>query len=242
MYTQTNGAYSIAELYAKRNNISLSRSECKQHPRRLSVFEWSRVRQAGYINNLLRGVASPPKVFIYAPLNSGKGAVLDGRQRLKAFFSYLDDNFSIGEAPIDSWAGKTYEQLRASSHHLADALMQASCEVSVINATNYWEAAVATYPQICGHSNLPPHLREDVMRTHGMLMRYLANGDPIFDSENFCDQRVLNLKKSTERMHIRIMSPTPPASAYYRHLEAIQWQIRATEFVARHHRRGAIPC
>lgn len=180
----------VHDLYAMRDRIGLSRSECKQPPRYRSLFEWGKAQQAYYLNNLTGGITSPPKVFIYEPfIDSSKAAVLDGRQRLKAIFSYLDGNYPLGEAAPDGWAGKTYKQLQATIPELADALMHTHCQTSVINATSYWEAAIATYPQICGHT------RETVEIEQQMLMHYLDDygldyRDPdcnIFTDKEYCD-------------------------------------------------------
>ena len=43
MYLQTDHTCSIADLYARRDSIGLSRSECKQPHHHRSLFEWGRV-------------------------------------------------------------------------------------------------------------------------------------------------------------------------------------------------------
>ena len=230
-----------------RDRIGLSRSECKQPPRHRSLFEWGKSQQAYYLNNLAGGITRPPKVFIYEPFtSSGKAAVLDGRQRLKALFSYLDGNFPMGETAPDGWTGKTYKQLQATTPELADALMRTPCQTSVINATSYWEAAVAVYPQICGHT------RETVELEQQLLMHYLDYYgldycDPdcnIFTDKEYCDWEVSNLKKSINGIEFRytgLRVPVPQLSPR-EYSKTVEWQIRATEFVARHHHRGVIPC
>lgn len=247
MYLQTDHTCSIADLYARRDSIGLSRSECKQPPHHRSLFEWGKSQQAYYLNNLTGGIASSPKVFIYEPFtDSSKAAVLDGHQRLKAIFSYLDGNFPTGETAPDGWAGKTYKQLQATTPELADALMRTPCQTSVINATSYWEAAVAVYPQICGHA------RETVELEQQLLMHYLDYYgldycDPdcnIFTDKEYCDWEVSNLKKSINGIEFRytgLRVPVPQLSPR-ECSKTVEWQIRATEFVARHHHRGAIPC
>lgn len=238
MPTVTEQTLTVRDLYAMRDNIGLSRKECKQPPRIRSLFEWGKAQQAYYLNNLTGGITSPPKVFICDPLNSSKSAILDGRQRLKAIFSYLDGNFSLGEAAPDGWAGKTYKQLQAAAPHLADALMRTSCEVSVINATSYWEAAITAYPQICGHT------RETVKLEQELLMLSLDVGSIIFMDKEFCDARLASLQKSPEsrfrywRAGMRSLITFPDFEC----TKSLENQIRATEFVARHHHRGAIPC
>lgn len=113
MPTVTEQTLTVHNLYAMRDNIGLSRSECKQPPRHRSLFEWGKAQQAYYLNNLTGGITSPPKVFIYEPFtDSSKAAVLDGRQRLKAIFSYLDGNYPLGETAPDGWAGKTTSSYR----------------------------------------------------------------------------------------------------------------------------------
>lgn len=167
MPTVTEQTLTVHNLYAMRDNIGLSRSECKQPPRHRSLFEWGKAQQAYYLDNLLWSITSPPVVYIWEPVDgSGKGAVLDGRQRLKAIFSYLDGNYPLGETAPDGWAGKTYKQLQTTAPNLADALMRTPCGTSVINAASYWEAAIATYPQICGHT------RETVLKEQETLMRF----------------------------------------------------------------------
>lgn len=239
MPTVTEQTLTVHNLYAMRDNIGLSRSECKQPPRHRSLFEWGKAQQAYYLNNLASGITSPPKVFIYEPFtDSSKAAVLDGRQRLKALFSYLDGNFPTGETAPDGWAGKTYKQLQAATPELADALMRTPCQTSVINATSYWEAAVAVYPQICGHT------RETVSNEQQMLMHYLDTNDGIFADKEFCDRKVGDLKKSIngiEFCYTGLRVPVPQLSPR-EYSKTVEWQIRATEFVARHHHRGVIPC
>lgn len=194
----------VHDLYAMRDRIGLSRSECKQPPRYRSLFEWGKAQRAYYLNNLTGGITSPPKVFIYEPfIDSSKAAVLDGRQRLKAIFSYLDGNYPLGEAAPDGWAGKTYKQLQAT-------------------------------------------IPED---DYGLDYR-----DPdcnIFTDKEYCDWEVSNLKmgiahqKRTARIEFRYTGlrvpvpqlPSPDVSKMIAEL-----QIRATEFVTRHHHKGAIPC
>lgn len=239
MPTVTEQTLTVHDLYDVRDRIGLSRSECKQPPRHRSLFEWGKNQQAYYLNNLASGITSPPKVFIYEPFtDSSKAAVLDGRQRLKALFSYLDGNFPTGETAPDGWAGKTYKQLQATTPELADALMRTPCQTSVINATSYWEAAVAVYPQICGHT------RETVSNEQQMLMHYLDTNDGIFADKEFCDRKVGDLKKSINGIEFRytgLRVPVPQLSPC-EYSKTVEWQIRATEFVARHHHRGIIPC
>lgn len=253
MYIQTDGAYSIAELCAKRNHIGLSRSECKQPPRHRSLFEWGKAQQAYYLDNLLWSITSPPVVYIWEPVDgSGKGAVLDGRQRLKAIFSYLDGNYPLGKTMPGGWAGKTYNRLLATNPHLAETILQTPIQVVTIQATSYWEAAIATYPQICGHT------RETVELEQQMLMHYLDDygldyRDPdcnIFTDKEYCDWEVSNLKmgiahqKRTAQIEFRYTGLRVPVPQLSPHVfsKITEWQIRATEFVARHHHRGAIPC
>lgn len=235
----TEQTLTVHDLYAMRDRIGLSRSECKQPPRHRSLFEWGKAQQAYYLNNLTGGITSPPKVFIYESFtDSSKAAVLDGRQRLKALFSYLDGNYPLGETAPDGWAGKTYKQLQTTTPELADALMRTPCQTSVINATSYWEAAVAVYPQICGHT------RETVSNEQQMLMHYLDTNDGIFADKEFCDRKVGDLKKSINGIEFRytgLRVPVPQLSPR-EYSKTVEWQIRATEFVARHHHRGIIPC
>ena len=172
---------------------------------------------------------------------------MDGRQRLKAIFSYLDGNFPMGETAPDGWAGKTCKQLQATTPELAGALMRTPCQTSVINATSYWEAAIATYPQICGYRN------ETAEREQQILQSCLDNEDDIFTDKEYCDWRVSNLKmmiahqKRTAQIEFRctergrgVLVPQFPPHGISTMIA--EWQLRATELVARHHHRGAIPC
>ena len=242
MYTQTNGAYSIAELYAKRNNISLSRSECKQPPRHRSLFEWGKAQQAYYLDNLLWSITSPPVVYIWEPVDgSGKGAVLDGRQRLKAIFSYLDGNYPLGKTMPGGWAGKTYNRLLATNPHLTETILQTPIQVVTIQATSYWEAAIATYPQICGHTYKTVKLEQEMLMHQLDLADYRDPDCNIFTDEEYCDWEVSNLKKSIDGIeyHVNRLTPLSPRLPY---LKETRWQIRATKFVARHHHRGVVSC
>ena len=242
MYTQTNGAYSIAELYAKRNNISLSRSECKQPPRHRSLFEWGKAQHAYYLDNLLWSITSPPVVYIWEPVDgSGKGAVLDGRQRLKAIFSYLDGNYPLGKTMPGGWAGKTYNRLLATNPHLTETILQTPIQVVTIQATSYWEAAIATYPQICGHTYKTVKLEQEMLMHQLDLADYRAPDCNIFTDEEYCDWEVSNLKKSIDGIeyHVNRLTPLSPRLPY---LKETRWQIRATKFVARHHHRGVVSC
>lgn len=108
-----------------------------------------------------------------------------------------------------------------------------------IQATSYWEAAIAAYPQICGHTH------ETVPNEQAMLMRFLDAGDGIFGSKEFCDWRVGNLKKSINGIgfcYTGLRVPVPQLQPHDISKTITEWQIRATEFVARHHHRGTIPC
>lgn len=239
MCIQTDGAYSIAELYAKRNHIGLSRSECKQPPRHRSLFEWGKAQQAYYLDNLLWSITSPPVVYIWEPVDgSGKGAVLDGRQRLKSIFSYLDGNYPLGKTMPGGWAGKTYNRLLATNPHLAETILQTPIRVVTIQALSYWEAAITAYPQICGHT------RETVKLEQELLMLSLDMGSIIFMDKEFCDARLASLQKSPEsrfrywRAGMRSLITFPDFEC----TKSPENQIRATEFVARHHHRGVIPC
>lgn len=250
MPTVTEQTLTVHDLYAMRDNIGLSRMECKQPPRTRSLFEWDRGQQAYYLNNLARNIMSPPVVYIWEPSDRfGKGAVLDGRQRLKALFSYLDGNFRRRGIAPGEWSGKDYIRLLANKPHLAQALQQTPIQAVTIQAASYWEAAIAAYPQICGHT------RETVELEQQMLMHYLDYYgldycDPdcnIFTDKEYCDWEVSNLKmglarqKKTEFRYTGLRVPVPQLSD--RTVSKItEWQIRATEFVAKHHHRGAIPC
>lgn len=106
-----------------------------------------------------------------------------------------------------------------------------------IQALSYWEAAIATYPEICGHRD------ETVEREQWMLQSYLADGSRIFASKEQCDQRVRTLED--------LLSPSIPYMSNFHadllapnreFLEMTRWQVEAIKFVARHHHRGVIPC
>lgn len=134
----TEQTLTVHDLYVMRDNIGLSRSECKQPPRHRSLFEWGKAQQAYYLNNLTGGITSPPVVYIWEPVDgSGKGAVLDGRQRLKAIFSYLDGNYPLGKTMPGGWAGKTYNRLLATNPHLAETLLQTPIQMVTIQAPSY---------------------------------------------------------------------------------------------------------
>lgn len=238
MPTATEQTLTVHDLYAMRDNIGLSRKECKQPPRTRSLFEWGKAQQAYYLDNLLWSITSPPVVYIWEPVDgSSKGAVLDGRQRLKAIFSYLDGNYPLGKTMPGGWAGKTYNRLLATSPHLAETILQTPIQVVTIQALSYWEAAIATYPEICGHCD------ETVEREQWMLQSYLADGSRIFASKEQCDQRVRTLED--------LLSPSIPYMSNFHadllapnreFLEMTRWQVEAIKFVARHHHRGVIPC
>lgn len=235
----TKQTLTVRDLYDARDNIGLSRKECKQPPRTRSLFEWGKAQQAYYLDNLLWSITSPPVVYIWEPVDgSGKGAVLDGRQRLKAIFSYLDGNYPLGKTMPGGWAGKTYNRLLATNPHLAETILQTPIRVVTIQALSYWEAAIATYPEICGHAH------KTVLKEQEMLMRYLDMEDDIFTDEDYCDWRVSNLKMGIEKFKRK-----PPLSPHeylksegWQKVKAMKSELRATEFVARHHSRGVIPC
>lgn len=250
MPTVTEQILTVHDLYALRDNIGLSRKECKQPPRTRSLFEWGKAQQACYLNDLTQNCTIPPLVHIWEPSDRfGKGAVLDGRQRLKAIFSYLDGNYPLGKTMPGGWAGKTYNRLLATNPQLAQTILETPIQVVTIQAPSYWEAAIAVYPQICGHT------RETVELEQQMLMHYLDDygldyRDPdcnIFTDKEYCDWEVSNLKmwlarqKKTEFRYTGLRVPVPQLSNH-EVSKIAEWQIRATEFVARHHHRGVIPC
>lgn len=239
MPTVTEQTLTVHDLYAMRDRIGLSRRECEQPPRVRSLYEWGRGQQAYYLNDLTQNFTSPPLVHIWEPSDgSGKGAVLDGRQRLKAIFSYLDGNFRRREIAPGEWIGKDYIQLLANKPHLAQALQQTPIQTVTIQAPSYWEAAIAAYPQICGHT------RETVKLEQELLMLSLDVGSIIFMDKECCDARLASLQKSPEsrfrywRAGMRSLITFPDFEC----TKSPENQIRATEFVVRHHHRGVIPC
>lgn len=232
----------VRDLYDARDNIGLSRKECKQPPRTRSLFEWGKAQQAYYLDNLLWSITSPPVVYIWEPVDgSGKGAVLDGRQRLKAIFSYLDGNYPLGKTMPGGWAGKTYNRLLATNPHLTETILQTPIQVVTIQATSYWEAAIATYPQICGHTYKTVKLEQEMLMHQLDLADYRDPDCNIFTDEEYCDWEVSNLKKSIDGIeyHVNRLTPLSPRLPY---LKETRWQIRATKFVARHHHRGVVSC
>lgn len=46
MSTTTKQTLTVRDLYAMRNNIGLSRKECRQPPQTRSLFEWGKAQQA----------------------------------------------------------------------------------------------------------------------------------------------------------------------------------------------------
>lgn len=247
MPTATEQTLTVHDLYAMRNRIGLSRRECKQPPRTRSVYEWDRGRQAHYLNDLMLHFTSPPDVYIWEPSDRfDKGAVLDGRQRLKAFFSYLDGNFQRREIAPGEWVLKDHIQLLATTPHLAQVLLQTPIQVVTIQATSYWEAAITVYPQICGHTRETVEL-EQQMLTHYLNDYGLDYRDPdcnIFTDKEYCDWEVSNLKMGIEKFKRK--PPLSPReymnSEGWQKVKAMKSELRATEFVARHHSRGVIPC
>lgn len=249
MSTATKQTLTVHDLYDVRDNIGLSRKECKQPPRTRSLFEWGKAQQAYYLDDLMRNITSPPVVYVWEPVDvSGKGAVLDGRQRLKAIFSYLDGNYALeelGETEFEGWAGKPYIRLVVNNPHFVQVVRQTPIQVVTIQAPSYWEAAITVYPQICGHTHETTELEQE------MLMRDLDAEDDIFTDKEYCDWRVSNLKmgiahqKRTAQIEFRytgLRVPVPQLPSPDVSKMIAEWQIRATEFVARHHHRGAIPC
>lgn len=122
---------------------------------------------------------------------------------------------------------------------LVALVIESPCEGQnpTIQALSYWEAAIATYPEICGHRD------ETVEREQWMLQSYLADGSRIFASKEQCDQRVRTLED--------LLSPSIPYMSNFHadllapnreFLEMTRWQVEAIKFVARHHHRGVIPC
>lgn len=238
----TKQALTVRDLYDARDNIGLSRKECKQPPRTRSLFEWGKAQQAYYLDNLLWSITSPPVVYIWEPVDgSGKGAVLDSRQRLKAIFSYLDGNYPLGKTMPGGWAGKTYNRLLATNPHLTETILQTPIQVVTIQATSYWEAAIATYPQICGHTYKTVKLEQEMLMHQLDLADYRDPDCNIFTDEEYCDWEVSNLKKSIDGIeyHVNRLTPLSPRLPY---LKETRWQIRATKFVARHHHRGVVSC
>lgn len=107
-----------------------------------------------------------------------------------------------------------------------------------IQAPSYWEAAITVYPQICGHTHETAELEQE------LLMLSLDAGSIIFMDKELCDARLASLQKSPESRFrywcagMRSLITFPEFEC----TKSIEKQIRATEFVARHHHRGAIPC
>lgn len=73
----------------------------------------------------------------------------------------------------------------------------------------------------------------------------------IFTDKEYCDLEVSNLKmgiahqKRASQIEFRytgLRVPVPQLQPHDVSKMIAEWQIRATEFVARHHHRGTIPC
>ena len=227
----------LLNLYDMRDDIGLSRKECEP----TSTCGDLRKAKAYRDRRVMRLVSDHIPminltVYVWVPANDhDKAVILDGRKRLMDILSCVDDTYSLSEGAcsLDLKA-----QLHATKNLLSETLLLVNVDAVVITSASYWEAAIATYPEICGHAH------KTVLKEQEMLMRYLDMEDDIFTDEDYCDWRVSNLKMGIEKFKRK-----PPLSPHeylksegWQKVKAMKSELRATEFVARHHHRGVIPC
>ena len=108
---------------------------------------WSRPRQRLFIDSILNGFIVPPMYWHTLDSSSeyydgfNRYAIVDGRQRLEAIFSFLDgdltlskDNILLGEPKI-SLDGLTVSSLSGEHPWLYAALMRAAIDVVIIETS-----------------------------------------------------------------------------------------------------------
>jgi hypothetical protein len=101
--------YSVYELkrkYDRRKNINSSNFNMEQNKKNQLIIDsdfqresvWKPKQRSELIESVLMGLPLPI-IYLFEDRN-GNLIVVDGRQRLTAFFDYLDDNFALGELKI----------------------------------------------------------------------------------------------------------------------------------------------
>ena len=237
MSTATEQTLTIHDLYAMRDNIGLPKQECIAPVKKLSWFEWDKFEQAYYIKKIAQGNAEPPRIFIYESLNSpDKAVILDGRQRLKAIFSYLDGNLTTGAAGyVSCEATKIYNQVISELPSIS-SFLPLSLQVSIVNASSYWMAALSFYPLICGHGDYASNELE-------MFNRVVDENSPVLSNLSDCKKR-LGQAEGEKHQLLSFFNPKRRRNKdeWRRELDARSAEVHVFSFIKRHLLRGVIPC
>lgn len=237
MSTATEQTLTIRDLYAMRDNIGLPKQECIAPVKKRSWFEWDKFEQAYYIKKIAQGNAEPPRIFIYEPLNSpDKAVILDGRQRLKAIFSYLDGNLTTGAAGyVSCEATKIYNQVISELPSIS-SFLPLSLQVSIVNASSYWMAALSFYPLICGHGDYASNELE-------MFNRVVDENSPVLSNLSDCKKR-LGQAEGEKHQLLSFFNPKRRRNKdeWRRELDARSAEVHVFSFIKRHLLRGVIPC
>lgn len=237
MPTATEQTLTIHDLYIMRDNIGLAKQECTAPVKKRSWFEWDKFEQAHYIKKIAQGNAEPPRIFIYEPLNSpDKAAILDGRQRLKAIFSYLDGNLTTGAAGYASCeATKIYNQVISELPSIS-SFLPLSLQVSIVNASSYWIAALSFYPLICGHGDYASNELE-------MFNRIVDENSPVLSNLSDCKKRLGQAEGEKYQLLLFFNPKRRRNKDEWRYeLDARSAEVHVFSFIKRHLLRGVIPC
>src|SRR3954447_5624945 len=75
---------------------------------------WPRAAKAYLVDTIMHDLPIPPLLFRRGTsAQDGRPSyeVIDGQQRLRAVFSYMDNGFGLSETEEDKWAGQRYRKL-----------------------------------------------------------------------------------------------------------------------------------
>lgn len=230
----------VSDLYDMRDDIGLSRKECAltstcDDLRKAKDYRYRAVRIMTGVD--LDAPRNNLTVYIWDPANDhDKAVILDGRKRLKALLSYIDDNYPLNEGACSL---DLDEQLRVSGTRLSERLRWMTVHTVVVTAASYWEAVIEFYPEICEWRT------ETVEHEQQMLQELLASDDPIFADKGECTQRLAELtprlRFPTAYSHVLISDKVEDDGTVVRRREDVTWKVRALKFVIDHHDREVSP-
>lgn len=189
------------------------------------------------LKKIAQGNAEPPRIFIYEPLNSpDKAIILDGRQRLKAIFSHLDGNLTTGAAGyVSCEATKIYNQVISELPSIS-SFLPLSLQVSIVNASSYWMAALSFYPLICGHGDYASNELE-------MFNRIVEENSLVLSNLSDC-KKSLGQAEGEKHQLLSFFNPKRRRNKdeWRRELDARSAEVHVFSFIERHLLRGVIPC
>ncbi|MDO4239550.1 DUF262 domain-containing protein [Micrococcus sp.] len=73
---------------------------------------WTSSAKSYFIDSILRGFPVPPiHIRLYRSRGGAMREIIDGQQRLRAVFDYIEDKFSLSSTVSSDWSGKRFSDL-----------------------------------------------------------------------------------------------------------------------------------